>query len=1030
MDLGNKLANPTSPEILDDCDQKVPSCEENTPSDSRRPAESRQDMDQGLQGMAAEDSKQEEDYPDESESSEGSSENDEAKVIMNSTHAHQNRNTIRSFSQPQNRVYKDRLLQSKQTDYSFEIKGSRDHSERRQNMTIRSKLPLKKIEDIRNSVSMKSKQRAHHHFKQDLVSSEEDEDMDYSMQLLSQRIASKKFSSQVASPLKGNHEEIKKPKEIKDKDIPIKSKFLNCMHFYMLKQFQKNIKTKAKKKEKQEIRREIWVKTSLEQFEAIFKKYTTFVLYKDSCYFHPGLDTCLLKPGIILKSIAGAKMNSKSIFKMIFQFKTKKTRKKLSEAVTEKNRMISGILIMLSLFFSKDEMLQLFMQFIKNIDPNEVYKFTQEPDAKKKAYFNLNYYADEKHLGKERFKALLNLIKIQASYPITVHRNKDLSRPGDKKMTFPQKVYKKLMQHSFDKEDDHGENYATFEVALPLLLLCFLSKIVAEVEEIYHKFQNYLGLNSNTSHNLLRAFEKNKLDTKKLTEKLINYRMTEKVVISELQTVRNIGTPVLVHVKERMQVGKITNLNGVSQAYISKDFNQLGFGKWLAVKILQKKSFHSLQKMLNKKKNQDQTQTTLAFLKDEKLHTIAAFLEDFIQNKGCRINEIVHRRIKQAHPEKSEIYISEFTSCLHQSVGYFSDSISLKEIERAVYFFFMDLQMHECQEELKALLGENMASDCYLKFLDKPDLKIYNLKAMASHSYQILKSLSDKFFCYVMMETCVEKFEKRVKGYDRVRKPKMKKRENNKRNALVREFSKQTDTTAPPFMGYLTDPALLEMSDEEDDELSPIQSCESEVQIKVTKPIIKQNKDKTGDELLFDHMVASTNKQNKFKEITTMNFELDDPFMSPKHKKKRIKEESESSHDSGDYQHMQHKYHEKLKKGNIIYQKEPRTIEDEMKKYYYTKKEITQQDIAIKILNNEIEFNEDDLIIKNDQTENQASQFYDPYIHDRDCFIANTEFDFVKLRDIDSCLSQKELDEEKDRVISKGCVDDCKCIIF
>lgn len=45
-------------------------------------------------------------------------------------------------------------------------------------------------------------------------------------------------------------------------------------------------------------------------------------------------------------------------------------------------------------------------------------------------------------------------------------------------------------------------------------------------------------------------------------------------------------------------------------------------------------------------------------------------------------------------------------------------------------------------------------------------------------------------------------------------------------------------------------------------------------------------------------------------------------------------------------------------------------------------------------------------------------------------FIANTEFECVKIRGTDEIVGDSDMENKRKAVIGKGCVEDCKCVIF
>lgn len=102
-------------------------------------------------------------------------------------------------------------------------------------------------------------------------------------------------------------------------------------------------------------------------------------------------------------------------------------------------------------------------------------------------------------------------------------------------------------------------------------------------------------------------------------------------------------------VKERMKVGQTKGLNGVKEAFITKDYETLDFGKWLGMNIMQQVAFDELNKKYSDKgrrensifgwfygvgEDKDDPGVILDFIKEEKFHVIVGFLEDFLVNNG------------------------------------------------------------------------------------------------------------------------------------------------------------------------------------------------------------------------------------------------------------------------------------------------------------------------------------------------------------------------------------------------------------
>ena len=57
-----------------------------------------------------------------------------------------------------------------------------------------------------------------------------------------------------------------------------------------------------------------------------------------------------------------------------------------------------------------------FNQFIKEIDPKETFQFSFKKKNKSTAYFNINNFAEEKYIGKERFTRILNILGVKVGF--------------------------------------------------------------------------------------------------------------------------------------------------------------------------------------------------------------------------------------------------------------------------------------------------------------------------------------------------------------------------------------------------------------------------------------------------------------------------------------------------------------------------------------------------------------------------------------------------------------------------------------
>ena len=90
-------------------------------------------------------------------------------------------------------------------------------------------------------------------------------------------------------------------------------------------------------------------------------------------------------------------------------------------------------------------------------------------------------------------------------------------------MHFDDKVYKDL----FAKLSDDGIDYLYFDQIISILFLFFLSKLCYEVEHRNKIYQNFL------TQRLLDSFVKQGVNPDNLNEKVITFKMAEKVIIDQ-----------------------------------------------------------------------------------------------------------------------------------------------------------------------------------------------------------------------------------------------------------------------------------------------------------------------------------------------------------------------------------------------------------------------------------------------------------------------------------------------------------------
>ena len=90
-------------------------------------------------------------------------------------------------------------------------------------------------------------------------------------------------------------------------------------------------------------------------------------------------------------------------------------------------------------------------------------------------------------------------------------------------MHFDDKVYRDL----FAKLSDDGIDYIYFDQIISVLFLFFLSKLCYEVEHRNKIYQNFL------TQRLLDSFVKQGVNPDNLNEKVITFKMAEKVIIDQ-----------------------------------------------------------------------------------------------------------------------------------------------------------------------------------------------------------------------------------------------------------------------------------------------------------------------------------------------------------------------------------------------------------------------------------------------------------------------------------------------------------------
>ena len=82
----------------------------------------------------------------------------------------------------------------------------------------------------------------------------------------------------------------------------------------------------------------------------------------------------------------------------------------------------------------------------------------------------------------------------------------------------------------------YSQKWVTFHSFLPFLYIFFLSRIWSQIEEKYTKFHKTLGVNYESKYSLLNLFIESGLSPEDLKRKCINYEMTEKVVVEQINS--------------------------------------------------------------------------------------------------------------------------------------------------------------------------------------------------------------------------------------------------------------------------------------------------------------------------------------------------------------------------------------------------------------------------------------------------------------------------------------------------------------
>ena len=202
-----------------------------------------------------------------------------------------------------------------------------------------------------------------------------------------------------------------------------------------------------------------------------------------------------------------------------------------------------------------------------------------------------------------------------------------------------------------------------------ILFLFYIADCVAAVNrhtKAFNRcklFANCAGLSTDSNSSLLKMFAKQGMDCSDLSRKCITYKMVENVLVNQrFQNLTTVVTKslkafktvvpvsycqvdaVLKAVRHKMQVSHVSNIESVKMSFESNE--ELGFGKWLTLNVMQQSTWSQIKHDADSKQTlkqsdrsadinnkQDANSNVLAYVTEEIYCKIAAVVDEFTEDK-------------------------------------------------------------------------------------------------------------------------------------------------------------------------------------------------------------------------------------------------------------------------------------------------------------------------------------------------------------------------------------------------------------
>ena len=235
-----------------------------------------------------------------------------------------------------------------------------------------------------------------------------------------------------------------------------------------------------------------------------------------------------------------------------------------------------------------------------------------------------------------------------------------------------------------------------------------------------------------------------------------------------------------------MKVNYISNIEEEKLSFESNDPNTFGFGKWMALNILQQtmwsqlkqnNQYHANKDWLinntNAKAEKEYHNEVLDYVTQEIYWKIAAVVDEFSEDifnrkvlgfiSGKSIIKYYfdftltsHWCIDIQEHSGKRITVNDYVEWLHKATQYYWDSVTVERIRSSVLMLFFDLANCSDVDELSDMVGSNCKDTLVDMDIEAAlGLQVLDFVRMSEYSYFVLRRESERFMQQVILQMLI-----------------------------------------------------------------------------------------------------------------------------------------------------------------------------------------------------------------------------------------------------------------------------------